>query len=322
MAFDFLALAFGLVVLCAGTEIAIRGAVKIAHGLKLSPILIGLTLVAFGTDLPELFVAIRGALEILSGTDTSGIIVGNAVGSSICQISLVMGVVALLFPGQNLKRHLSFLAIPLLSAVVLLFLAGLDGTVGRIEGMLLIIGFLAYLVTTFLRRKDGHDDEELFPPVPGHRRQLWVASLLLIAGLSTVVLSTELVLDKALKIAEAWGVGQSFVGSVIVAVGTSMPELAISFGAAYRKQTGLSVGNVIGSNIFDCLVPVGLAGMISRVQVEYSILFLDLPILLLVSAMLIWFLRKDRRLSRLQGLCFCLIFVGYVVGKFFSTPAH
>ena len=284
MAVDLLALAAGLIALCVGTEIAVRGAVAIARIFRLSPILIGLTLVAFGTDLPELFVAIRGAFEIIAGRDASGIIVGNAVGSSICQISLVTGLVALMMPGQKLKRRLRTLAFPLLGAVVLLVLAGMNGEVRWREGSLLVAAFAGYLGVSFLRRKiddgdsDSETEEENENDSPSAKSPLWIGLTFLIAGLAIVVFSSEFVLEKALFIADSWNVDQSFVGAVIVAVGTSLPELAISFGAAIRKQPGLSIGNVVGSNIFDCLVPIGVAGIISGVKMDRGILVFDLPV--------------------------------------------
>ena len=309
---EFLILCVGLVILCAATEISVRGAVSIAEILRVSPLVIGLTLVAFGTDLPELFVAVRGALKILDGIDVSGLIVGNAIGSSICQIAMVAGVTAFFMPAGASRRPIQFLTIRLLGAVVLLWLVSLDGKVTNIEGGILCLAFLAYLVAIFVQSRD----EDLEQVQDKHkRRRIWKPAIFVIVGLGGVLISAEIVLENALRIAELWHIRQSVVGAVIVAIGTSLPELAISVGAALKRQPGLSMGNIVGSNIFDCLIPIGVAALISGIKVERSVLVFDLPYLLAVSALFVWLVRGGRNLSRLGGIVLVVAFAGYVAIK-------
>ena len=306
---EFLILCVGLVILCGATEISVRGAVAIAETLRVSPLVVGLTLVAFGTDLPELVVAVRGALKILDGTDVSGLIVGNAIGSSICQIAMVAGIVAFFMPVGATRRPIQFLPLRLLGAVTLLWLVSLDGEVNQIEGGILCLAFLAYVVVIFVHSRD----EDLEQVQDKHkRRRIWKAAIFVIAGLGGVLISSEIVLENALKIAEEWHLRQSVVGAVIVAVGTSLPELAISVGAALKRQPGLSMGNIVGSNVFDCLIPIGVASMISGVKVERSVLIFDLPYLLAVSALFVWLVRGGRNLSRWGGVVLVVAFAGYV----------
>lgn len=309
---DFLFLIAGLIILTVTAEITVRGAVGIAEGFGVSPMIVGLTLVAFGTDLPELFVAINGALKTLAGDDASGLIVGNAVGSSVCQIALVTGVVGLLNGNEKNQISMRLHAFRLIGALVVLALVCVDGVVSFVDGAILIAAFIVYVVLILLRRHDEAPEELEGAPT----RKWWILWIMLVGGLVGVGVGAEIVLDNALKIAEAWNLGQSFVGAAIVAVGTSLPELAISIGAVIRGKPALSIGNLVGSNVFDCLIPIGAAALISRVAVERDTLVVDLPILLVSSVAFLWFLRRGARFARVQGLILVVLFVGYVVVKY------
>lgn len=308
---DFLLLLVGLIGLWLGTEIAVRSSVAIAKILRFSEFFIGLTILAFGSDMPELVVSVDGALHTLRGIDSSGLIVGNAVGSAICQISLVLGISALIHYMTVGRRQIFLLAIELIGSALLLILVGLDGTITRIDGLILVTAFLIYFFTHLAEERRAPPEQEEAPP----RLSSTLLLLLLTAGLAVTVLSAELTVDKALLLSERWGVAQSFVGAVLIGLGTSLPELAISLNAIIKKKPGLSVGNILGSNIFDMLIPIGVGATLVDLRMSVNILRFDLPALLVVTGAVIWFLSRKRGLQHWEGAALTVLYLGYVVVK-------
>ena len=309
---QLLLLALGLTGLWLGARLVVQNSVNIARHFRMSDLLIGLTLLAFGTDLPEMFVAIDGALHILKGIDSSGIVVGNAIGSSICQISAVLGVTAFFHNITVEKKGVIQLGIQLIGSCFLLFLVGLDERVSRLEGAILLAAFLVYLFNLIKRKdKQPHDAK---PSKPLAR-----AFILVIAGLTVVFFASELTVDSALGLSKIWGIRQSFVGAIVVGFGTSLPELAISVKAAHEKNIHLSVGNIIGSNIFDCLVPIGTGAVIAPLHFHADNLWFDLPLLVGVSLLTIWFLYRVRGLQNWEGAILLAVYLVYVVVKFWLS---
>ena len=299
----------GLALLWGGTELVIDGAVNIARRYGFSEILIGLTVLAIGSDLPETVVALHGAFLNLAGTDTSALIVGNAIGSAFGQIGLVMGVAGLISYLTLARRFIFMHGSVLLLSVILLFFAGQDGEVSRIEGVVLIAAFAIYMVMAFKTRGD-HKEE--FVEQKGNVFYFWSS---LIAGMVVVYVGSELTILSATALAERLGVSQSLIAIVIIGAGTSLPELSISISAALKKQGGLSVGNIIGSNIYDALVPIGVASIISPLRFEHNLLWFDLPVLLGLSVLTLYFFRRKRGLQKGEAMVLVLAYLAYLMSK-------
>ncbi len=309
---EIVLLCLGLFGLWASTELAIQGALRISEYFGLSQMFIGLTILAFGTDLPELVVSVSGAIRNLYGIESSGVIVGNAVGSSLCQISIVLGTAAICHQLTVQRRQIGGLSFGLLGSCVLLFLVGLPGFVWRPGGIVLVSVFIGYLVVLYRRERDGRESERVTDRKQG---PIWRGWIFVVVGLAVLIFSSELVVQKALQIVERFDIRQSFVGAVIVAFGTSLPELALTVTAALKNKPGLSLGNIVGSNVFDCLIPVGVAACIAPLEFDRTILRFDLPYLFVVSGVFTWFLCRRAKLHRHEGAWLCVLYFVYVALK-------
>lgn len=308
--FQFLALIAGLVALWGGTNLVLRGAIHITRRYGVSELFIGLTVIAIGTDLPELVVSIDSAFKNLQGIDTSGLIVGNAIGSALGNFGLVVGVAGLVGYLTLAERMVFVHGGILLISIIVLFIAGDDGAVTRAEGSAMVAAFIIYMVMAF--KSDDRTIEEVERPA-GAAWRYW---LYLAGGIAIVLAGSELTIAGVLGLAESWGVRQSLVAIVIVGIGTSLPELSISVMAVLRKQGGLSVGNLIGSNIFNALIPVGVAGAIAPVQFEKSLAWFDLPYLMGLSLLVLILFRRTRGLQKPEALAILGIYGLYLALKF------
>lgn len=297
---DFIFLLLGIIGLWLGTELVVRSAVTIAHRYNISEIFIGLTILAFGTDLPELVIAVGGALHNAKGMDTSGIITGNAIGSCINQISLVIGATAFFHFLSIGKIQIRYFAIELFGSIILLMIVSFDNVLSWDNGAILIIAFLIYFITHIqqerksIKRKTDTKTSIKFSKIA-------MQICILVIGLVLVAFSSDVTINNALHIAEYWGIKQSFIGAIILGAGTSLPELAISVNAVLKKKPGLSIGNIIGSNIFDLLIPLGFASVIADVRVDNIILWFDLPFLFMLSLIVLGFLSSKRGLQKWEG---------------------
>ncbi len=310
---DFSLLLLGILGLWLGTELVVKKAIVLTKRFKVSSVFIGLSILAFGTDLPELVVAINGAINNTQGIDSSGVIVGNAIGSSISQISLVIGLTAVVHFLAAGKIQIRHLAVELIGSVILLALVAFDYVITWNDGAILIIAFLIYFVSNLNRERTKEILE-----VKEKTTLLNTTShiLLLMLGLAVVILSSELTVNKALTLANEWNVNQSFIGAVIIGLGTSLPELAISISAILKDKPGLSIGNILGSNIFDILVPIGIGSLISDIHIEPTIFIFDIPFLLFLSLVVIYFLSKTKGLQKKEGLGLSFLYLLYVSFKY------
>ena len=280
----------GLAAIVWATSIVVENAVVVARHHRVSDFFIGVVVLAVGSDLPEIVVSLDAALRQLADQETDNLIIGNAIGSCFGQLGLVIGLAGLIgqlsLPREQLLRHGAFLV----AATLGLFLVGMDGAVTRLEGVLMLLSFAGYIylviheegLITGARSLEADEERP-----PGSIMGNWIRLLI---GLAAVVLSAELIVQSAMNLAAAWGVDQSFIGIAIIGVGTSLPEVVISVAAVLKRRAGLSVGNLLGSNILDTLVPIGLAAILVPVSFPREILTSDLPMLLGITLLVLTFL--------------------------------
>ena len=301
---DYLYLLGGIVGLFIGGEALVRGSVDIARRMAIPPLLIGLTVVGFGTSTPELLVSVDAALS-----GVPDIALGNVVGSNIANILLIVGLSAMVWPirvmGDTLKRDT---AVMVAAALALLPIFAM-GIMGRPAGAILLAGLAAYLIWAYLSAGSAPDEEEgAKPPATILIALLWV-----VAGLAALMLGARFLVDGAVSIARDLGVSEAFIGLTIVAVGTSLPELATSLIAALRRQSEIAIGNIVGSNIFNILGILGTTAMISPIPVAPRFLSFDLPIMIAVSALLTFLLVTRPTIGRGMGLVMLIAYIAYVV---------
>ncbi len=307
---DYLSLIFGLAGLWYGTELTIRGAVTVASRLGVSDFIVGVAILSIGSDLPELAIAIDGAIINLLSGDASDVVVGTAIGSSLGQIGFVLGVAALMsyltLPRSMIFQHGSVL----LGSTLLLGIFGFDGAVSRTEGIALLVVYFIYFASLFGDRRKRADPDGDDGLIRNARAWLYLA-----AGLGIVGICAELTVSGAIAVAAALDISEAFVAVVIIGLGTSLPELSISVGAAIKKRARMSVGNLVGSNIFDTLVPVGAAAVISTLRFDGNLLRFDLPFLFFLTlAVLVFFLRK-RGIQKGEAIIILALYGGYVLVK-------
>jgi cation:H+ antiporter len=285
----------GLVCLVLGAEWFVRGAAALAVAFGVSPLVIGLTVVAYGTSMPELVVSALAAFD-----GRSAIAFGNVVGSNIANIGLILGTTALLAPpqvdGSLVRREVPLL---LLSALVLPLLL-IDGAIGRIDAALLLLGAVGF---TVLSMRTARDEGIASPPdeATTQRTSLPRAIGLTTVGLALLLLGGRWFVQGASSIATLLGVSERVIGLTVVAVGTSLPELAASAVAAWRGMSSLAIGNVIGSNIFNIFFVLGGAGMVAPVTGDVQSLRIDLFVMIAFTMLAVVLMRGARRISRLEG---------------------
>jgi len=300
---DYAFLIAGLIGLFFGGEALVRGSVGIARRMAIPPLLIGLTVVGFGTSTPELLVSLDAAWR-----GVPDIALGNVVGSNIANILLIIGLSALVWPirvlGDTLRRDT---AVMVAAALVLVPMFAL-GQMGRVSGLLLAAGLVVYLVMADRQAGDvGPEDAGLPAASPLVISVLWV-----IAGLVALIAGAKLLVDSAVVIARDFGISEAFIGLTIVAVGTSLPELATSLIAAFRRQSEIAIGNIVGSNIFNVLGILGVTALVAPIPVASRFLTFDLPVMIAVSVVLAALLLLRPVIGRGTGLVLLAGYAAYV----------
>lgn len=304
---DFLYLALGLLGLGISAHYIVRAVKNIATFFKISELFIGLTVISLGTSLPEIAVNIMSGLSRLKGIDASGIAVGNVLGSAINQFTIILGIIAVTHYIVVSKRSIKRDGMVLLGMIVVLFLMAQDLVITRLEGAFLIIFYLFYLFSL-------RGECDISKKVKGRRPEtemIWDA-LFLIGGLMLISFSSKMVVDSSLAIAEAFHVKESIIGILILGLGTGLPELTIALFAIYKKSYRLAVGNLIGSNICDLMLSLGIGSVIAGFTVEKELLSFDIPFLFFLSVLVLFFLRSKLRLEKFEGVALLAIYVAYV----------
>jgi len=307
---DFILLIAGLVGLWLGTGATLSGAISISKRLGISEFIVGAAILSIGSDLPELAIAIDGAIVNLQGGQASDVIVGSALGSSLGQIGFVLGIVGLLGYLGLPKRIVIAHGPVLLGALVLLGIVAYDGSISRAEGASLVTIYLVYL-GFLLSAKDGSESKD----ESASNLSLGKSWLFVLVGLGVVIASAELTVSAASNVARVFEIEESFIAIVIIGLGTSLPELSISVGAVIKRQSRMSVGNIIGSNIFDTLVPVGVAATISGVNFDSNMLTRDLPFLFALSVLVLIFFWKRKGIQRFEATVILSAYCAYVLVK-------
>ena len=307
-------LAVGLAVLTAGAEVLVRGAVGLAAAVRLSPLVIGLTVVAYGTSAPELVVSVKAA-----AAGQPEIALGNVVGSNIFNVLVILGLSSLIVP-LRVDQQLVRLDVPLLIVTSLATYAlALDGRLGGLEALGLVAGLVVY--TVWLIRKSRREQSaevlgeysaefaERSPATPA-RMLLFVA--LVAAGLAMLVVGADLFVEAAITIARGWGLSELVIGLTLVAAGTSMPEVATSLVAAFKGERDIAVGNVVGSNIFNLMGVLGISGLVSGggLPVGPEMISQDLPVMVFVAVACLPVFLIGHTIDRWEGAvllaCYCL----------------
>lgn len=309
MAYEIIWVIGGLILLWIGTELVVKGSVNISEHFRISHMFIGLTILAFGTDLPELVITITASIQRYMGVETSGLVVGDAIGSCFGQIGLTLGIVSLIGYLTITKRGLFRDGFMMLASILLLFLLGYDGSITRIEGVIFLLIYLFYII--IIQSEEGVHEKVTKAPALDLRWDI----ISVIAGLAIVIYSSTVVVDNAIVLATIWGVKQSLVGVLIVGLGTSLPELVISLGALWKGAPGLSVGNLIGSNIFDILIVIGVGSVISPLNINSNIILFDLPFLLLISILALLFFVIKRGIQKKEAIALITVYILYALLK-------
>ncbi|NQV69414.1 MAG: calcium/sodium antiporter [Pseudohongiella sp.] len=299
----------GFVLLGIGAELMVSGSSKLAIRYGISPLIIGLTIVAFGTSAPELAVSVKSAT-----TGHGDLALGNIIGSNIANIGLILGLTALVHP-IRIKRQLVRRQIPLLIASTLLMgLLLLDGQLGYFDGIILSSGLFAYLGFNYVQAK-AETESSVLTTHKIFARGASLNILAIVSGIALLVFGSQVFVDNAIILATLAGVSEAVVGLTVVAIGTSIPELATSLVAAWRKQSDIAIGNILGSNLFNILCILGVSSLIISINGDQFVLQ-NFVIMLLFSLLLLPMAWSGLSVSRMEGV---FLLSGYGVYLVFVT---
>ena len=307
LVFNFLLVASGLAMLYFGAEWLVRGSIAISNKLGVSQLVIGLTVVAFGTSTPELAVSISSAMQGLSD-----VALGNVVGSNIVNMGAILGISAIVSPIIVSKSAIRK-EVPIMIGVSFLLLAIiLDGKIDLVDGILLVVGIIVFVWYSYKSSKKDTDIEEIQVSQILQKNVFSKSIVFMVAGLLLLTGGSFLTVDNAVIIGTSFGVSELFMGLTVVAIGTSLPELITSVVAARKGHADLSIGNIVGSNIFNILAILGISSLISGITVSEQIL-IDVGIMLAFSLVLIPIMRSGFVISRKEGILLVAGYVGYVI---------
>ena len=305
MLVDLAQVAAGLVILLVAGDLLVRGAVNMALRLDIPALMVGMTIVAFGTSAPELLVSVKAVLE-----DAGGLALGNVVGSNIANILLVLGlpalVSALAVNREVLRDYLMMLAVS-----VLFIALALTGVIGGWQALVLLGAFALFMADSIRRGRKARTQPDDLEGADMSMSGAKIALFTLI-GIAGLPLGASLLVSGAVDIAETLGVSDLMIGLTVVAVGTSLPELATTLMAAIRREGGVALGNIIGSNLFNLALILGVAGLFGRMEIPAQMIQLDLWVMLGATLLLAWFIWTQKPISRIWGGALLLGYGGYI----------
>ena len=307
---EYIILIVSLVGIVFGADYLVTGAVSIARKYKVSDFVIGAAIIGVGTSMPEMTVSFLGAMN-----GNADVAIGNVVGSNIFNVFGILGLTAMFFPvtfgRENLKFDIPFCVgvSVILSLLFFNFFVGTGNCIGRFDGILLLVAFAAFMWISFRRDKQAKPQatptEEIEQPVG----PMWSSVLKVVGGLAVLVFSCDVFVDNAVLIAKSFGVSDSFISLTLIACGTSLPELAASIAAAIKKNTSMALGNIVGSNIFNIALIIGLCSQVSPLT-STGIDLVDFMVMI-AAALVLFIFGKDCKISRGEGAFLFLCFVAY-----------
>jgi cation:H+ antiporter len=313
----------GLAALIVGAEVLVRGSTRLAIAVGVSPLVIGLTVVAWGTGSPELAVGVGAALN-----GQPDLTIGNVIGSNIANVLLVLGLAAAVAP-MRVSDRLVRLDVPIMIAVsIATWLLALDGVLGRFDGILLFGGIVAYTVMSISMSRKSRSvilaeyEDDLDLGVPWQKKLAYCGYIA--AGLGLLTLGARWLVNGASEIAQVLGVSELIIGLTIVAIGTSLPEVATSAVASYRGERDIAVGNVVGSNIFNILAVLGATAIIAPggIRVSPSAMSLDIPVMIVVAIACLPIFYSGKLIDRWEGFLFLWSYAGYLAYLVFKSTSH
>lgn len=299
----YLLLMIGFVLLVKGADFFVEGSSSVAKTLRVPSIIIGLTIVAFGTSCPELAVSVTASMA-----NKNAMALSNVVGSNIFNLLVVTGfsaaIATMKVDKEILKREFP---LSIVVTVVLLIMSLIGGGVGTVDGLLLLVGFIAfvvYMVASALKnRTEVEEDVKVLP--------MWLSLLYIVGGIVAIVWGGDLVVDSASDIARTFGLSETLIGLTIVSVGTSLPELVTSMVAAAKNESDLSLGNVVGSNLFNILMILGTAGALSPIAVGMESIY-DMAVLIVMSIGVMAMAWKNQKIGRIGGISMIVVYIIYL----------
>lgn len=319
---DIILFILGLILLYIGAEFLVRGSSRLALLARISPVVIGLTVVAFGTSFPEFVTTVVAAMQ-----DKIDLAVGNIVGSNIANICLILGISGLLYPviidPLTVKKELYWMIV----ASILFWIFGLGGTISHLEGAVLLSGIIAFTLIMIRnsikdRKTIKEEDSIVRESEKLHRlpsaARVTIYLIMTIGGIYLLMLGSEWLIESATNIARVLGVSEIVIGLTLVAFGTSLPELATAIIAIVRKQNEILLGNIVGSNIFNILFVGGFLSTFFSAPINQKVITFDIPIMLVVSLYLVIIVLKQKKISRITGLILFSIYTIYIVYLFMN----
>lgn len=312
MILNFFFLSLGIALLYWGSEWMVKGAASLALSLSIRPLIVGLTVVAFATSAPELLVSLVAAVQ-----GSSGISLGNILGSNVANIALILGLSALFRP-LSVDPILVRRDIPFLVGISALFwLLCLDGEIGLWKGVLLVASLILFvLLGVFTAAQKPQSSENLSAETKG---TLWKDGVLIIVGTAGLMVGAHLVVQSSIFFAKVFGLSETFIGLTIVAVGTSLPELATSVAAAAHRESDISIGNVVGSNVFNLCMVMGAVGISNPMSVDTGLMRFEFPAMFVLTLLLWIFARTRLVLGRREGALLIACYLAFIGLSYWRT---
>ena len=302
---SYLFLIIGLITLVLGGDFLVRAAISITKKMNVSPLLIGVTVVSFGTSLPELLVSLQAAID-----GNSGVVIGNVIGSNIANIGLVLGITALISPMVFQRKNYIFSWVFMFLSALVFIWVSIDFNLSYYEGLILVFLLLIFILLSIKFSKleiDSIDKESVI--------SLPLTLLYFLLGSTGLYYGSEMLVENAVVIAKEWGVSELIIGITVIALGTSLPELVTSIIAVIKGYNSISIGNLIGSNVFNVLAVIGITSSIKSITVDSSVLSFDFPVMLGFT-LFMGLILLGSKVSRVQGLVLLLGYLSYIIFSF------